>query len=113
MDKESNLIQLRKEKITELKNSGINLYPNDFKPSCSVKMLKRIIEKNPETLGENGNEYYMAGRMMAVNIMGKSSFIRFKEGSDQLQVYVQKNIIGDDNYSLFKKLDIGDFIGVK
>ncbi|OGR45959.1 MAG: lysine--tRNA ligase, partial [Desulfobacula sp. RIFOXYB2_FULL_45_6] len=57
--------------------------------------------------------YYMAGRMMAVNIMGKSSFIRFKEGSDQLQVYVQKNIIGDDNYSLFKKLDIGDFIGVK
>ena len=113
MDNESNLIQLRKEKITDLKNSGINLYPNDFKPSCSVKMLKRIIEKNPETLGENGNEYYMAGRMMAVNIMGKSSFIRFKEGSDQLQVYVQKNIIGDDNYSLFKKLDIGDFIGVK
>lgn len=113
MDKETNLIQLRKEKITELKDSGINLYPNDFKPSCSIKILKRIIEEKPETLGENGNEFYMAGRMMAVNIMGKSSFIRFKEGSEQLQVYLQKNMIGDDNYSLFKKLDIGDFIGVK
>ncbi|OGR27737.1 MAG: lysine--tRNA ligase [Desulfobacterales bacterium RIFOXYA12_FULL_46_15] len=113
MDKDTNLIQLRKEKITELKDSGINLYPNDFKPSCSIKILKRIIEEKPETLGENGNEFYMAGRMMAVNIMGKSSFIRFKEGSEQLQVYLQKNTIGDDNYSLFKKLDIGDFIGVK
>lgn len=113
MDKESNLIQLRKEKITDLKNSGINLYPNDFKPSCSIRMLKKTIEENPETLGENGNEFYMAGRMMAVNIMGKSSFIRFKEGSEQLQVYLQKNRIGEDTYSLFKKLDIGDFIGVK
>lgn len=113
MDKESNLIQLRKEKITELKDSGINLYPNDFKPSCSIKILKKIIEENPETLGENGNEFFMAGRMMAVNIMGKSSFIRFKEGSEQLQVYLQRDMIGDDNYSLFKKLDIGDFIGVK
>jgi lysyl-tRNA synthetase class 2 len=113
MDKESNLIQLRKEKIKELKTSGINLYPNDFKPSCSIKMLKKTIEENPEILGENGNEFSMAGRMMAVNIMGKSSFIRFKEGSEQLQVYLQKNMIGEDTYSLFKKLDIGDFIGVK
>jgi len=113
MDKESNLIQLRKEKIIDLKNSGVNLYPNDFKPSCSIKALKKTIEENPETLGEKGDEFFMAGRMMAVNIMGKSSFIRFKEGAEQLQVYVQKNMIGDDNYSLFKKLDIGDFIGVK
>ncbi len=113
MDKESNLIQLRKEKITELKDSGINLYPNDFKPSCSIKTLKKIIEKTSETLGETGDEFYMAGRMMAVNIMGKSSFIRFKEGSEQLQVYLQKTMIGDDTYSLFKKLDIGDFIGVR
>ena len=102
-----------KEKIKELKTSGINLYPNDFKPSCSIKMLKKTIEENPETLGENGNEFSMAGRMMAVNIMGKSSFIRFKEGSEQLQVYLQKNMIGEDTYSLFKKLDIGDFIGVR
>ncbi len=113
MDKETNLIQLRKEKNIELKDSGINLYPNDFKPSCSIKKLKKIIDEKPETLGENGNEFYMAGRMMAVNIMGKSSFIRFKEGSEQLQVYLQKNLLGDDTYSLFKKLDIGDFIGVK
>lgn len=113
MDKESKVIQLRKEKIKELKDNGVNLYPNDFKPSCSVKALKEIIKDTPEKLGENGDEFYMAGRMMAVNKMGKSSFIRFKDGTDQIQAYIQKNGVGDETYSLFKKLDIGDFIGVK
>ncbi len=113
MDKENQLIQLRKEKIIALKNDGVQLYPNDFRPSCDIGTLKTVIETKPETLGENGEEFSMAGRMMAVNIMGKSSFIRFKEGSEQLQCYLQKNIIGDEGYALFKKLDIGDFIGVK
>ena len=89
MDKESKLIQVRKEKINELKENGINLYPNDFKPSCSIKELKKIIGKRPDSLGEKGDEFYVAGRMMAVNKMGKSSFIRFKDGSDQLQAYLQ------------------------
>lgn len=113
MDKESKLVQLRKEKINDLKETGINLYPNDFRPSCSINALKNIIEGKPDSLGENGDEFYMAGRMMAINKMGKSSFIRFKDGSDHLQVYLQKNLVGDDTYALFKKLDIGDFVGVK
>ncbi len=113
MDKESQLLQVRKEKIKELKKNGINLYPNDFKPSCSMETLKEIITKKPDTLGEKGDQFSMAGRMMAINKMGKSSFVRFKDGSDQFQIYLQKNILGDEIYSLFKKLDIGDFIGVK
>ncbi|CCK80166.1 lysine--tRNA ligase [Desulfobacula toluolica] len=113
MDKQSKLIQLRKEKINELKDNGINLYPNDFKPSCSIKELKKFTEENPDSLGEEGDQFQMAGRMMAINKMGKSSFVRFKDGSDQLQVYLQQNRVGDETYSLFKKLDIGDFIGVK
>jgi lysyl-tRNA synthetase, class II len=113
MDKDNQLIQVRKEKIKELKENGINLYPNDFKPSCSIKVLKEIIEKKSDTLGEKGDQFNMAGRMMAINKMGKSSFVRFKDGSDQFQIYLQKNTLGDETYSLFKKLDIGDFIGVK
>ncbi len=113
MDKESKLIQVRKEKISQLKDNNINLYPNDFKPSCSIKKLREIIQEKPDSLGEKGEQFSMAGRMMAINKMGKSSFVRFKEGSDQFQVYLQKNGIGDESYSLFKKLDIGDFIGVK
>ncbi len=113
MDKESKLLQIRKEKINELKQNGIQLYPNDFKPSCSMKKLKEIIQDHSDSLGEEGDQFSIAGRMMAINKMGKSSFIRFKDGTDQLQAYLQKNRIGSDTYALFKKLDIGDFIGIK
>jgi lysyl-tRNA synthetase, class II len=113
MDKESKLMQVRKEKISQLKENDVNLYPNDFKPSCTITNMRKIIEDNPGSLGEKGEQFSMAGRMMAINKMGKSSFIRFKQGSEQFQVYLQKNGIGNESYSLFKKLDIGDFIGVK
>ncbi|MBU1194747.1 MAG: lysine--tRNA ligase [Proteobacteria bacterium] len=112
MDKDSKLIQLRKEKIQELKENGVSLYPNDFKPSCNISQLKDILEQSPEKIGENGEHFHISGRMMAVNNMGKSSFIRFKDGSDHIQAYIQKNKVGASTYDMFKKLDIGDFIGI-
>ncbi len=113
MEKESTLIQLRKEKMNELKDKGIPLYPNDFKVDCPISKIKEVIESDPDSLGEDGRQFQVAGRMMAVNKMGKSSFIRFKDGTDQIQAYLQKNVLGDEVYDLFKKLDIGDFIGVQ
>ncbi|PIE62706.1 MAG: lysine--tRNA ligase [Desulfobacter postgatei] len=112
-NKTSALLDFRKEKINELKTQGISLYPNDFKPDHRVHEVKDMIEKKPETLGENGYRFCLAGRMMAINKMGKSSFIRFQDAGEQMQVYIQKNKVGDDVYALFKKLDIGDFIGVQ
>lgn len=113
MDKETKLQQIRKDKINGLKEDGVNLYPNDFRPSYTIEQLKEIIDTNSQDLGEEGKQFYIAGRMMAVNKMGKSSFIRFKDGTGNLQAYLQKNRLGEDAYNLFKKLDIGDFIGVK
>jgi lysyl-tRNA synthetase, class II len=112
MDKDSQIIQLRKEKINTIKEMGISLYPNDFKISCTLFELKETIAKDPDSLGEKGQTFQVAGRIMAVNRMGKSSFVRFKDGSDHMQMYIQKSTVGDDTYDLFKKLDIGDFIGV-
>ncbi len=112
MDKTSKLLTLRKEKIEELKEEGVNLYPNDFKPDYTVPQIKTIIENEENTLGDEGRVFNLAGRMMAINKMGKSSFVRFQDSGDQMQVYIQKNKVGDDTYALFKKLDIGDFVGV-
>ncbi len=111
--KTSKLLDLRREKITELKNEGVHLYPNDFKPDHTVAQVKSIIEEKADALGENGPKFRLAGRMMAINKMGKSSFVRFQDGGEQMQAYVQKNQVGDEVYALFKKLDIGDFIGVE
>ena len=56
--------------------------------------------------------FAVAGRMMAVNRFGKSAFARFRDRSGQLQAYVRLDKVGEEAYSLFKKLDIGDFIGM-
>ncbi|MCK5542059.1 MAG: lysine--tRNA ligase [Desulfobacterales bacterium] len=109
----SRVIEQRKVKINELKQNNIQLYPNNFKNSHSIEEIKFMIEKDPESLGENGIIFSVAGRMMAVNKMGKSSFIRYKDGTGQIQAYLKKDVIGDDKYTLFKKLDIGDFVGIK
>ncbi len=112
-EKTSKVIKLRKVKINELKENNIQLYPNNFKISHSILEIQSIIEKNPDSLGENGMKFSIAGRMMAINKMGKSSFIRYKDGTGQIQAYIKKDMVGDDKYALFKKLDIGDFIGIK
>jgi len=113
MDKTtSKLLTIRKEKINDLRQEGTPLYPNDFKPDCTVPQVKIIIETEEGTLGEEGRIFHLAGRMMAINKMGKSSFVRFQDSGEQMQMYIQKNKVGDETYALFKKLDIGDFIGV-
>ncbi|MFO7751578.1 MAG: lysine--tRNA ligase [Desulfobacteraceae bacterium] len=109
----SKIVQARKEKIKSLKESGLILYPNDFRLSCTISEIKQQIETSPQTLGEEGESFQVAGRIMAVNKMGKSSFIRFKDATGQLQAYIKKDYVGEDAYLVFKKMDIGDFVGIK
>ncbi len=112
MEESNKLLKIRKQKIQELKENGVSLYPNDFRVTSTIEELNGIIENNPELLGEDGEKFSVAGRMMAVNKFGKSSFIRFKDRTGQIQGYLQKKIIGDEAYDLFKKLDAGDFVGI-
>ncbi|MCP4115173.1 MAG: lysine--tRNA ligase [Desulfobacteraceae bacterium] len=112
MDETSTLLKARKEKLNEMIENGVNLYPNDFRVSHTIEDLKELIDKQPETLGEEGPVFSIAGRMMAINKFGKSSFIRFKDRTGPIQAYIQKNRVGDEVYDLFKKLDIGDFVGI-
>ncbi len=112
MEESNKLLKIRKQKIKGLKDSGVPLYPNDFRVTATIKELKDIIKNKPELMGEDGENFSVAGRMMAVNKFGKSSFIRFKDRTGQIQGYLQKKTIGDDAYALFRKLDVGDFIGI-
>jgi len=105
------LVELRKNKNASLKENGVNLYPNDFRVEHTVSEIKHICETSPESLGEEGLVFKTAGRMMAMNFFGKSAFIRFKDRTGTMQVYIQKNKVGDEGYNLFKQLDIGDFAG--
>ena len=113
MNKKSDVIEKRRDKLEALREKGVQLFPNDFKVSHTVKDIKDIIDGSPETIGVDGALFSAAGRMMAINRFGKSSFIRFRDRTGLLQAYIRKDKIGEDGYALFKQLDIGDLVGLR
>ena len=113
MNKTSDIIQRRREKVAELISNNINLFPNDFVVSNTIRDINDAIENSPDSITQDDPVFVVAGRMMAVNRFGKASFIRFKDRTGQLQAYIRKDRVGDKAYSLFKQLDIGDFIRIK
>ena len=115
MEISNDIVELRQKKVEEIKQAGVRLYPNDFKVSHAIEEIKQWADGRPDDEDkptEDSPHFQTAGRMMAINKMGKSSFVRFKDRTGQLQVYVRTDKVGAEAYALFKKLDVGDFIGV-
>jgi len=110
MRKETDLIKQRRQKIDALKASGYTLFPNDFDVSHTIKDIQDAIESASEEAPST--QFTAAGRIIAINRFGKSSFIRFRDATGQMQAYIQKNKVGDETYALFKQMDVGDFIGI-
>ncbi|MFP4306623.1 MAG: lysine--tRNA ligase [Desulfococcaceae bacterium] len=114
MEKENagDLLARRHQKLTELRERGIDPYPNDFRITHTVAEIQARAAEEPEALGEEEPVFSVAGRMMAVNRFGKSSFIRFRDRTGQLQAYVRRDKVGPETYDLFKQLDVGDIVGM-
>jgi lysyl-tRNA synthetase, class II len=113
MEPVSDVIQKRQEKTEALKRDGANLYPNDFKVSHAIGDIQAIINASPDSLGESGPFFAIAGRLMAINHFGKAAFVRVRDRSGILQAYIRKDRLGEEAFSLFKQLDVGDFIGLQ
>lgn len=104
MEETHELIRLRKEKLQKLREQGINPFQNEFRPTESVAQARA----NPT----EGRAVKLAGRLTAHRDMGKSMFCDIRDETDRMQIYVQKNVIGDDLFAIFHQLDLGDIIGV-
>jgi lysyl-tRNA synthetase class 2 len=113
MNKTNDIVEQRRKKLEDLKEKNINIFPNDFIVTNTVKDVVNTIEKAPDAITENDPVFVLAGRMMAINRFGKAAFVRFRDRTGQLQAYIRKDGVGDEAFSLFKQLDIGDFIGIK
>ena len=112
MEKAGDLIQKRRDKFDELRQSNVQLFPNDFNPSHTIDEIHGLIERRPETIKDDSPVFAVAGRVIAINRFGKAAFIRFRDRTGQFQGYIRKDKIGDEAFSLFKKLDVGDFVGL-
>ena len=110
MEDTSSLIQIRKDKINEIReNFGVNPFPYRY----DVTHHSKDIIENFDSYFENEQKLSIAGRIMAMRIMGKASFCTIQDRDGRIQVYLAENTIGETTYNLFKKLDLGDIIGVK
>lgn len=102
------LIAGRMEKLELLRRKGIDPYPYRFAPTHSTaQALDRY-----DDLAGGETEIRLAGRIMAVRLMGKALFFHFQDGCGRLQGYMKKNVVGDELWDTFGLLDMGDIIGM-
>ncbi len=114
MEEKNRLIQRRIEKLNEFKEKGIDPYNNSFTPdSLADDLHKEYDEKSNEELEKLNKKAKVAGRIMAYRSFGKAGFLKLKDFTGTIQVYAEKKSLPEDAFKLYKKLDIGDIIGVE
>ena len=102
------LLRIRREKLTNLQDAGRD--PFAITRYDVTHHSAEILAAGDEMVGK---EVSVAGRMMVKRIMGKASFCKIQDKQGVIQCYVARDDLGEEAYAEFKKMDIGDIIGVK
>lgn len=112
-ENENGLRQQRIAKLEQLKELGVNPFVNDFTPNnTAAEILHEYGTLDAKTLEESAPPASIAGRIVALRHFGKAAFAHLKDRSGKVQAYIRKDQIGDENFNIFKLLDIGDTIGI-
>lgn len=100
---------VRRQKLAEMRAAGFDPFRATFEQThFSADAIKLHVEGQDNTV-----HVKVAGRLVVFRDMGKSQFVKILDQQGQIQLYVRKDAIGDEVYAAFKKLDLGDFIGVE
>lgn len=112
MSEENLTLAQRREKAEALAALGVNLYSNSFKPAHTATELQPKGDALAAQESEPGGAIYsVAGRILAMRKFGKAAFCTVADRTGQLQVYIKKDIVGEELFETFKKWDIGDIVG--
>ena len=109
---ESEQVQVRRQKLADLQAAGhdpftLTKYPQD---AYSADLKAEFADLPNET--DSGKTVALAGRMMSKRVMGKASFAHLRDDKGDIQLYVRRDELGEEPYAAFKKLDVGDIVGV-
>jgi len=108
---DNDLLKVRLEKIAALKAAGVDLYPNNIRPkNTTAEILTEFGNSEAEVLAGLKQQFSIAGRLMAVRNFGKAAFVKIQDRKGQIQSYVAKDMLNENAFFVFKKLDIGDII---
>jgi len=113
---ENKLIAERRAKLAAIREqakvAGKAAFPNDFRRDVLASLLAAEYgEKPPEWFESNVVRVHVAGRMMSQRIMGKVSFAKLQDRTGQVQIFLQRDVLGE-SYEAFKKYDVGDILAV-
>ncbi len=111
MKEDSQILKQRRNKAKELSETGVALYANDFKPSHSVTDALALEKSFDAKSSEADGIFSVAGRIIAMRKFGKAAFLHIQDESGRIQIYVKKDTVGEEQFTVFKKLDIGDIAG--
>ena len=104
----NHLLQVRREKLADLQANGKNPFQiTKYDVTNHSMEIKNAFDEF------EGKEVSLAGRMMSKRVMGKASFCSIQDLQGSIQAYVARDNLGEESYKDFKKLDIGDIIGIK
>ena len=102
------LLKVRREKLAELQEQGNDPFTiTKYDVTAHTQQIKDNYEQF------EGKDVSIAGRMMSKRVMGKASFCNIQDRDGNIQCYVARDSIGEDAYKAFKKMDIGDIVGIK
>jgi len=113
MDDLTEQMEVRRQKLLKLKESGHPPYPNDFRPShLTSQVIADFAQLLDDQLSALPSHFSLAGRIMGIRSFGKASFFHLQDRKGQLQVYVRLDRVGEEGFRLFQLLDVGDIVGV-
>ena len=108
---EREIIRVRKEKLEAFREKGIAPFGHRYEVSHHAEDIRR--EYGAIEGEEEAGEVTIAGRLMAIRGHGKASFATLADRSGSIQVYFKLDVLGEEKYSQFKLLDIGDIVGIR
>ena len=109
---ENQIIAERREKLAGIRAQGI-AFPNDFdRRDLAADLHAAHLDTAKEALEAEPVPVQLAGRMMLKRVMGRASFASLQDMSGRMQIYVSREAVGEAAYDAFKRLDLGDILGV-
>ncbi|WP_390622390.1 lysine--tRNA ligase [Bacillus massilinigeriensis] len=110
----NDLLMVRREKLNTLREKGLDPFGKRFeRTNLAQELFDQFGELDNEVLEEKNVSVAIAGRVMTKRGKGKAGFAHIQDLSGQIQIYVRKDAVGDDQYEIFNEVDLGDIVGIK
>ena len=110
---DDHIYDLRRDKLKQIEALGQATYRSKYEFTHTLdQILAGYTPKTAEELEQSRVNVRVAGRIMAIRLMGKAGFAHLQQDGKKLQIYVKKDAVGEKGFELYKLLDLGDHIGV-